>query len=499
MDLTKTKLSKNLARTLEKDVKSFSDNLTEMTGSLSPNLLQSKLLLDSDLPSPSCDLGQKLLNEFFHPQASDIVLKAENECFLCHKEVLMTRCSYFKAMFQNTWTEKNSKEITLNNVKPEAVAALLCFLYGASSELPRFCPLLDILQIADMYGMAELTTVAKYHIKSEMCHSFHRPCKDCIANAPEVIQLASFFSLNDLFAACLKWNTKYFYKLWPNKGFASMQVDLREKCVKAVMDSLNDTNAISLLMETDKFLSSITRVQWTKPVVAMGTTLMTSCCDYIALCFLALVRNKTLMILFEGIGWKIDVVDRILTQISSQLSIENVCGCHLAVSRLIYLSDKESWNQEFSTMLLNLKITVWCFLVSNYFAVIHTESWNMLSATDKMTLKSETICQGDTSKKLSKRPVLSSSLNKNSVKPLKQTAPVKNDQKKQIAKAKAKNQNMKLSCNNKATNSNNTPSCSESRRSEAVNLPTLLPPIIARQELMYGWVIEEVVTKPIPA
>lgn len=63
-------------------------------------------------------------------------------------------------------------------------------------------------------------------------------------------------------------------------------------------------------------------------------------------------------------------------------------------------------------MLQELKNKIMDYLISNYYAVIHTEPWHLLNSNDKTSIKTQTLCVGDETRKLSKRPVFTSSLKK---------------------------------------------------------------------------------------
>lgn len=45
----------------------------------------------------------------------------------------------------------------------------------------------------------------------------------------------------------------------------------------------------------------------------------------------------------QGMGWKTEIVQQILTQLAKDLSIENVCSAHLAIRTLTYYAEKDCW------------------------------------------------------------------------------------------------------------------------------------------------------------
>lgn len=351
------------------------------------------------------------MKELLAPSMSDIHFKVGDEVFLCHKEVLRSRCEYFAAMLRHDWAEASSKEVILEHVEPAEIACLLCFLYGGSIEMPEFCPLNVVAQVADMYCISQLADAVKLHAATELCHSFHKPCKVCADNFAEALQICSIFGKGKTLSAILKWNSAYFCTLWHTNGFYTLPSSLRKRCLSAVKRSIHVSNVIDMVIKVDRLLSSITRVKWTMPAVANASELMNYCCSFIVSAMWSLVENKTIIKLFEGMGFKSDIVDRILMEIVDGITIYNACDIYLSADRLHYLSIAESWDQRTVKLLIDLKKKVWSFLVSNHFAVIHTYSWDNLNSYDRKAITSQSLCGGDANRKLSKKPVLSSSLN----------------------------------------------------------------------------------------
>lgn len=72
----------------------------------------------------------------------------------------------------------------------------------------------------------------------------------CVSKFPDVLRLASLFSLRDLTNALLAWNTKYFSILWPNKAFSSLSSNLQNSCLKKVYSSIvSSGSAFHILFE----------------------------------------------------------------------------------------------------------------------------------------------------------------------------------------------------------------------------------------------------------
>jgi len=52
----------------------------------------------------------------------------------------------------------------------------------------------------------------------------------CAAGVLECLPLAAAYGLDDIYRKSLRWITKYFVRIWPTKGFASLPRELIDKC-----------------------------------------------------------------------------------------------------------------------------------------------------------------------------------------------------------------------------------------------------------------------------
>lgn len=57
-----------------------------------------------------------------------------------------------------------------------------------------------------------------------------QPCTMCAAGVLECLPLAAAYGLDDIYRKSLRWITKYFVRIWPTKGFASLPRELIDKC-----------------------------------------------------------------------------------------------------------------------------------------------------------------------------------------------------------------------------------------------------------------------------
>ena len=81
--------------------------------------------------------------ESFHKMAAfrqedkftDVVLVAGNKEIRAHKIVICSLCDYFSAMFAGELAETNQNVVTLNNIEPEALEALINYAYTSEIEI----------------------------------------------------------------------------------------------------------------------------------------------------------------------------------------------------------------------------------------------------------------------------------------------------------------------------------------------------------------------------
>jgi len=68
-------------------------------------------------------------------QFTDIVLVAGDKRIPAHKVIISSLCDYFNAMFTNELSETHQQVVTINNVEPEALEALISYAYTAKLEI----------------------------------------------------------------------------------------------------------------------------------------------------------------------------------------------------------------------------------------------------------------------------------------------------------------------------------------------------------------------------
>ena len=109
---------------------------------------QNQAIYEDDTRS-SHVLGE--MHRFYQDKRFCDILLCVDGCRLpCHRIVLAASSVYFERMFSNGMSEANAKEVTLNDVTPNALQYLIEFAY--TSKLVVTCAhALDIFEAADMF------------------------------------------------------------------------------------------------------------------------------------------------------------------------------------------------------------------------------------------------------------------------------------------------------------------------------------------------------------
>ena len=84
---------------------------------------------------------RKMENYYDKKELCDVVLVAGRRRISAHRMVLSAASDYFAAMFTSDVREATEKEVTLKQIDPEALAALVDYAYtGKSKSLPSVDP-----------------------------------------------------------------------------------------------------------------------------------------------------------------------------------------------------------------------------------------------------------------------------------------------------------------------------------------------------------------------
>ncbi|VDL74431.1 unnamed protein product [Nippostrongylus brasiliensis] len=115
---------------------------------------------------PPCRLSEDLSALFESKQFSDCTLVATcksngPQIFHVHKAILAARSRVFHAMFEHNMTESERNEVAIDDVEPDVLREMLCFMYTGTLTAENACV---TLVLADLYSAEQLRTHAINYI-----------------------------------------------------------------------------------------------------------------------------------------------------------------------------------------------------------------------------------------------------------------------------------------------------------------------------------------------
>lgn len=167
---------------------------------------------------------------FLQEVATDVVIEVSGRRLRAHKCILRSRCQYFAAILAGGWVESAGNVISLSGYSYGAVHFALCHIYSGAAHPPDGISLMELAALADLLGLEGLKEVAAHSLKSNYCHSFHKPCSGCIDGVMQVFPVALNQGLDDLYRKCLRWACKYYMKVWPSRAFSQLPSELVVRC-----------------------------------------------------------------------------------------------------------------------------------------------------------------------------------------------------------------------------------------------------------------------------
>lgn len=97
---------------------------------------------------------------------------------------------------------------------------------------------MELAGLADLLGLEGLKEVAAHSLKTNYCHSFHKPCSTCIDGVMQVFPVALNQGLDDLYRKCLRWACKHYMKVWPSRAFSQLPSELVARCKQHIIAHL---------------------------------------------------------------------------------------------------------------------------------------------------------------------------------------------------------------------------------------------------------------------
>jgi len=128
----------------------------------------------AELPKlPFLDNYDTLLN---NPQYSDVrFVFLEGEPIFAHRLLLVHRCEYFRNLFERGFKEQHAKDIAIGEASREIFYSLVQYLYTTKLCIPDTKYALELLELAERYGIHEVKESAIDYILEEV-KQFYTKC-----------------------------------------------------------------------------------------------------------------------------------------------------------------------------------------------------------------------------------------------------------------------------------------------------------------------------------
>lgn len=102
-------------------------------------------------------------------KGSDFTLKAGEHEFSAHKIILESRSEYFSKMLQQDMEETRTGVVNIKNIHPDAIKAVLSFIYSARADSLTYDNVFQIYEVADQYDLKELKGLCKVFMLENLC------------------------------------------------------------------------------------------------------------------------------------------------------------------------------------------------------------------------------------------------------------------------------------------------------------------------------------------
>ncbi|XP_069142511.1 kelch-like protein diablo isoform X1 [Argopecten irradians] len=171
--------------------------------------------------------GAKLLKGFYelwkNQELCDVIIKTNGESIPAHRAVLVISCDYFRAMFSMGFEESQQQmaEISLDEVTPEAVRAVLGYMYTGSLTVTK-----DTIQ--DLVVLTDLLQLSDLKLHCCQCMGKEISASNCLG----VWEFAEKFSCDDLETSSLSMVKQRFPVVCQMEEFLSLSYDRLSRIFK---------------------------------------------------------------------------------------------------------------------------------------------------------------------------------------------------------------------------------------------------------------------------
>uniref|UniRef100_A0A182MDU1 BTB domain-containing protein n=1 Tax=Anopheles culicifacies TaxID=139723 RepID=A0A182MDU1_9DIPT len=279
-------------------------------------------------------LGEDLLKMFLQEIATDVTIEVETKKMRAHKCILRSRCQYFAAILAGSWVQNAGNVITLPGYSYAAVHFALCHIYSGASHPPEGISLMELAALSDLLGLEGLKEVTAYALKTNYCHNFHKPCVGCTDGVLQVLPVTLNHGLDDLYRKCLKWVCRHYVKIWSQKQFSQLPLDVVHRCKQQIVAHLNSESVLTTILDSEQLLTQLHPYKWSVEVENVVRDVLDTAYDYIADHFASLLASDSFLSLGQNYRWAIPHLEPILLPAANNLSPDQACKSYPRATRL---------------------------------------------------------------------------------------------------------------------------------------------------------------------
>ncbi|XP_061498011.1 uncharacterized protein LOC1276435 [Anopheles gambiae] len=279
-------------------------------------------------------LGEDLLKMFLQEIATDVTIEVEARKMRAHKCILRSRCQYFAAILAGSWVQNAGNVIALPGYSYAAVHFALCHIYSGASHPPEGISLMELAALSDLLGLEGLKEVTAYALKTNYCHNFHKPCVGCMDGVLQVLPVTLNHGLDDLYRKCLKWVCRHYVKLWSQKQFAQLPLDVVHRCRQQIVAHLSSESVLTTILDSEQLLTLLHPYKWSVEVENVVRDILETAYDYIADHFASLLASDAFLSLGQNYRWAIPHLEPVLLPAANNLSPDQACKSYPRATRL---------------------------------------------------------------------------------------------------------------------------------------------------------------------
>ncbi|KFB50429.1 AGAP005765-PA-like protein [Anopheles sinensis] len=279
-------------------------------------------------------LGEDLLKMFLQEIATDVTIEVEAKKMRAHKCILRSRCQYFAAILAGSWVQNAGNVISLPGYSYAAVHFALCHIYSGASHPPEGISLMELAALSDLLGLEGLKEVTAYALKTNYCHNFHKPCVGCTDGVLQVLPVTLNHGLDDLYRKCLKWVCRHYVKIWSQKQFSQLPLDVVHRCRQQIVAHLSSESVLTTILDSEQLLTLLHPYKWSVEVENVVRDILDASYDYITDHFASLLASDSFLSLGQNYRWAIPHVEPILLPAANNLSADQACKSYPRATRL---------------------------------------------------------------------------------------------------------------------------------------------------------------------